>query len=310
MRGESARTGLAYNRPIGLTTMVFMTKNLISTIDTDDLTTIDAATAFVSNFYALMKREMELAEFTPAERCSMEDPEYYYGRYLNPLTRPYFEETVVPVIGSALVWLGDPQVRCVLDLGCGLAMQSIILAALGKKVIAVDLRPECIEIGEKRKRYYEDLIGRELAIEFVSGDFRKLDLSRHAGQVDGVFSMSAFSYIQPLESTVSLIEHLCSPAARVFLFEENSTNIAARVFRRRQVPKPSVVVDQFTGHGFKLHSLNGTCALPKQLWFYPGANGCIRRVDEVLRKSMQLAFSYALLLDRQDRTNSGITGQI
>ncbi len=252
----------------------------------------------VLQFYHLMIDELEKAEYSPAEIELMKDPVYYYGRYLNPLTRSYFEETVIPVIGHSAVWFGEEQVKYVLDLGCGLAMQSIIFAALGKRVVAVDLRPESIELSKKRKQYYENLLGRELPIDFVVGDFRKIDLSRYAGRIDGVFSMSAFSYIHPLDETVALIDGMCKPQARVFLFEENASNIAARVFRRRQVPKPTLVVDQFARHGFSKRSLSGTCAVPKQFWVYPAANKCIRQIDEVLRRSMQLAFSYALLMER------------
>ncbi|MGI9424907.1 MAG: class I SAM-dependent methyltransferase [Hyphomicrobiaceae bacterium] len=286
---------------MALTIMNEMPVNSIGAIRADDLPSADGAAAYVSNFYSLMNQEMAEADFTPTERRSMEDPVLYYGRYLNPSTRPYFEETVIPVIGTALMWFRQQRLQRVLDLGCGLAMQSIILAALGKTVVAVDLRPESIELGKKRKRYYEEILGRELAIEFICGDFLKLDWSRYDGQIDGVFSMSAFSYIQPFEDTVSLVARLSSEHARVFLFEENSANIVARMFRRRPVPEPSVVADQFGGHGFAVQSLKGTCALPKQLWVYPSANGLVRNVDQVARKSMQLAFSYALMMERQDR---------
>ena len=264
----------------------------------DELTTGAAATAYVSSFYSLIFEEMEQAGYTPAERRAMEDPVLYYGRYLNRATRPYFEETVVPVIGSALAWLNQPKVNHVLDLGCGLAMQSIIFAALGKRVLAVDLRPESIELAKKRKDYYESILGRELAIEFVCKDFLKLDASRYEGKIDGVFSMSAFSYIQPLEETVSLIARMCAQDARVFLFEENSSNLIAKTFRRRPVPVPKSVADQFGRHSFRVHTLAGTCALPKHLWVYPTANGLVRGVDAVLRKSMLLAFSYALMMER------------
>ena len=278
-----------------------MYRNPVSSIGdlrADDLATVDDATAYVSDFYSLINREMAEAGFTSAERSLMEDPVLYYGRYLNSSTRPYFEETVIPVIGSAMVWLGAPRLNCVLDLGCGLAMQSIILAAMGKTVVAVDLRPESIELGKKRKRYYEEILGRDLAIEFVCGDFLALDATRYEGQIDGVFSMSAFSYIQPLEDTVDLISRMCTQDARVFLFEENSSNLIAKTFLRRAVPPPSVVADRFSQHGFQAHGLTGTCAVPKQLWIHPTANRVVRNIDRLLRKSMHLAFSYALMLER------------
>lgn len=271
----------------------------------DTSLTIEAATLFVSDFYALLDREMTGHALTPAERQSMCDARLYYGRYLNPRTRPYFEETVIPVIANGLVWLNRERSNVVLDLGCGLGMQSILLAAMGKSVVAVDIRPECIALGEKRLRYYEQILGRKLDIEFVCANFNEDDLSRYVGRFDGVFSMSAFSYMRPLEDSVSRVSRLCSKDARVFLFEENSANVVSRILRRRSAAKPSAVIGQFEKHGFEQHSLQGTCSLPKQLWRYPAVNRYVRNVDAVLRRSMHLAFSYALKMARSKTTNSG-----
>lgn len=264
----------------------------------DDLLSTEAATAFVAEFYAMMDDEIERAGFSAAERAFMQDPVLYYGRFLNPRTRAYFVETVVPAIGDSLLWLRDRKVGTILDLGCGLAMQSIMLAALGKRVVAIDLRPDSIELSRKRLRYYEEILGRKLDIEFVCGDFLQLDLMHYAGHIDGLFSMSAFSYIQPLEQTVEKVSQLCATDARICLFEENAQNLVARTLRRRPVPKPVRVVSEFERYGFAVESLAGTCALPKQVWRYPMANGLVRRVDSVLRRSHHLAFSYALQMQR------------
>ena len=46
--------------------------------------------------------------------------------------------------------LGDVAGKTVLDYGCGLGDNSVLLASRGAKVIGVDISPELIELAEKR----------------------------------------------------------------------------------------------------------------------------------------------------------------
>lgn len=258
----------------------------------------EGALAYVTGWYESLLSEIERAPYTEAEIEFLAHPVLYYGRYIDVRTRPYFERTVIPTIADAVTTLGSKEIETVLDLGCGLGMQSIMLAALGKSVVAVDIRPESIELCRKRKEFFEIELGRELDIEFVCGDFLQHDFTEYVGRVDGVFSMSAFSYIEPLEKTVALLDELTSESAKVFLFEENSSNIVARMFRRRHTPAPRTVAATFGQFGFDVDSLSGTCAIPKQAWRFESLNGVVTTLDKLLRRSLLLAFSYKIVMAR------------
>lgn len=58
----------------------------------------------------------------------------------------------------------------VFDGGCGYGSDSILFAFLGAKVLAVDVSAEHVGIARKRKRYYEETVGRSLEIEFRVAD--------------------------------------------------------------------------------------------------------------------------------------------
>jgi SAM-dependent methyltransferase len=61
----------------------------------------------------------------------------------------------------------------VFDAGSGFGSDSFLFAALGAKVLAVDISPEQIAIARKRKLYFEQKVfGRELAIDFEVADLK------------------------------------------------------------------------------------------------------------------------------------------
>ena len=58
----------------------------------------------------------------------------------------------------------------VLDAGCGCGTDSILFAALGARVVAVNLSAEELGVAERRVRYYEKTWGRRLEVRLVRGD--------------------------------------------------------------------------------------------------------------------------------------------
>lgn len=58
----------------------------------------------------------------------------------------------------------------VLDAGCGCGTDSILFAALGARVVAVNRSAEELEVAERRVRFYEKSWGRRLNITLVRGD--------------------------------------------------------------------------------------------------------------------------------------------
>ncbi len=72
--------------------------------------------------------------------------------------------------------------QVVLDAGCGYGSDSLLFAATGARVMAVDLSADQIDIAQKRKRYYEDTLERRLDITFEVSDLNeytpeKMDVS-------------------------------------------------------------------------------------------------------------------------------------
>jgi SAM-dependent methyltransferase len=58
----------------------------------------------------------------------------------------------------------------VFDAGCGYGSDSLLFAALGAKVEAVDVSTEQIKIAQKRKRHYEEILDRSLDVTFRVAD--------------------------------------------------------------------------------------------------------------------------------------------
>tara|TARA_R110000782_G_scaffold82993_6_gene163027 strand:+ start:1036 stop:1887 length:852 start_codon:yes stop_codon:yes gene_type:complete len=259
---------------------------------------IETATQFVSQIYSVMLDEVDDAQYSSAELEMMRDTVMYYGRYLKPGTRYYFEQTVIPPIAAAVNYVTANGPATVLDLGCGLGMQSIIFALAGCRVIAVDIRPSCIALCNKRKQYFEERFGQKLDIEFLCENFAEFSSADRESSIDAVFSMSAFSYILPLQDTVKKLSKLSRPDARVFLFEENIDHFYAALFRRRNIPGPRAVKEAFEAEGFAGGTPAGTCAIPKQVWSITAMRPIISMLDRVLRKSIRLAFSYKLSMQR------------
>lgn len=268
---------------------------------------IETATNFVSKIYAVMLDEVNDAQYSDDEIEMMRDTVMYYGRYLKPGTRYYFEKTVIPPIGAAVSYVSGNGAGTVLDLGCGLGMQSIIFALAGCKVLAVDIRPSCIEMCNKRKEYYEQRFGRKLDIEFLCENFSEFSLEGRESTIDAVFSMSAFSYILPLQDTVRKLSTMSRPDARIFLFEENIDHFYAAMFRRRNIPGPRTVQRAFEAEGFSGGTPSGTCAIPKQAWSIGALRPLTLMLDKLLRKSIRLAFSYKLSMQRIGQSDTAAT---
>jgi len=261
----------------------------------------------IETLYALLPKEVNDAGYDDRELALIRDPILYYGRYLDPATRGYTLHNAVDNLSVALAYLSSStSSKRLLDLGCGLGMQSMLFAADGWDVLGLDYSPESIALCRKRKRYYESQLRRQLNLEFVAADFRTTDLSSFATQFDAVFSMSAFAQIQPLENTVDKISTLLGDDGRVFIWEENPAHFYSDIlrFRRRSVSRPQIVREELGRHGFKTELLSGGCAVPRQLWRPAAALNFIAAIDNVLKKNLALSFTYLLGASRTNRAFS------
>ena len=252
----------------------------------------------IETLYAMMPDEITQPQYDEREIAMFKDPVFYYGRYLNPITRRYFVSNVVSSISAAITYLkiGGASQRRVVDLGCGLGMQSIIFASLGAEVLGIDLDVECIELCRKRKRYFEARLGRVLKMEFLQADFRAFDPDSIGQKYHALFSMSAFAHIPPLKDTVAKISALLNDSGRVFLWDQNPDYLFLDVLtrKRKAVPRPQEIVAEFARQGFTTDLLGGACAIPRQFWRSDALLGVTSKLNDVLKKNLRLSFSYLL----------------
>jgi len=104
-------------------------------------------------------------------------------RYLNPpADTPYQLE-------YAYHLLGDVRDKTVLDYGCGLGENSVLIASRGARVVGVDISPETIELAEKRMELHQ--LGENT--EFRVASAHELPLEDES--VDVVFGMAILHHL-------------------------------------------------------------------------------------------------------------------
>ena len=224
----------------------------------------------IETLYAMMPDEITHPQYDEREIAMFKDPIFYYGRYLNPITRRYAICNVVSSIFAAITYLkiGGASQRRVVDLGC------------------------C----RKRKRYFEARLGRALKMEFLQADFRAFDPDSIGQKYHALFSMSAFAHIPPLKDTVAKISALLNDSGRVFRWDQNPDYLFLDVLsrKRKAVPRPQEIVAEFARQGFTTDLLGGACAIPRHFWRSDALLGVTSKLNDVLKKSLRLSFSYLL----------------
>lgn len=253
----------------------------------------------VQYFYSSLLDEVKHGGYNPQEISLLGNTTTYYGRYLNPSLRNYFIQTVIPHLVCAISYFSiDRPKQLIFDLGCGLGMQSIIFASLGATVVAVDRSEEAISLCKRRKSYYEIKLNIDLNIDFIYSDFHMINQRKFNSKFDCLFSMAAFNSIKPLDTTVGLISSILKPNAKVFLYDGNSTHPLSSLGASTSLSTEKAI-NAFKREGFEKYFLYGGCSLPRYFWRFPLLNRpFLQPVNNLLRKSLFLSFSYVLGLKR------------
>ena len=255
----------------------------------------------VRAFYSALIDEIAHGGYDDNERSLLHHPEDYYGRYLDQRSRDYVNWTVMPHIADAIRYFdleARPRQR-IFDLGCGLGMQSLIFASMGATVVGVDVREESVELCRKRKAYHEQRLGRALDVEFHHTDFGRADLDAFGGSFDALFSMSALSYVKPLDATARRASNLLKDDARIFLYEQNGAFALDGLKRTEPIPKPHEIIAAFEREGFVTDFLLGAGSIPWNLWRLPALNeALLAPANDLLRKQLRLSFKYVLGMKR------------
>lgn len=143
-----------------------------------DLSTAEASAsdAIIRRFYGILRQEV--LEGNPHLDAEQQDHlrSHYpvmnqQERYPPPLVTTIYAQRRGPLVRAIL----DQREPRVFDAGCGYGSESFLFAALGAKVLAVDLEEERMVIARRRQRYYEEIFQRPLDITFEAHDLNVYD---------------------------------------------------------------------------------------------------------------------------------------
>ncbi len=152
-------------------------------------------------------------------------------RYKNPPA-----ETVYP-LEYAYHLLGDVRGKTILDYGCGLGDNTVLLASRGARVVGVDISPELIELAEKRMRQH-DLAETS---EFRIGSAHELPFENES--VDVVFGMAILHHLDLQTSSKEVFRILKKGGRAIFMEPVRNSNFVK--FVRNLIPYEQPDVSPF-----------------------------------------------------------------
>ena len=167
------------------------------------LDSADSPERWIRKFHGALRREvLEGNPFLrPEEQSLLRDHHPLLGNpghYLPELVESiYLNRRAAPAKA-----IRETPDSVVLDAGCGCGTDSILFAALGARVVAVNLSAEELGVAERRICYYEKTWGRRLNIRLV-----RSDLNRYAP--DEEFSLAWLaSVLAVIEDQEALLERI------------------------------------------------------------------------------------------------------
>ena len=240
-----------------------------------------AGVALVDSVYRTTEHEVAAAVYPPEDLALISDKWRYYGEYIDSSTRPYCNHVLHRNLPVALRFLecGPDNRQRIFDLGCGLGNQSMIIAETGASVTSLDLSEDAIALARRRQRFHEQVIGRPLSIRWEVSDFLTFAVAdEDMGAYDGLFSMSAFMHLRPLDKAIEKIAQLLRPGGRVFIWDLNPF-WGGQADRR--VKRVTDIARMFEATGFELLHFCGAVAIPRRIW-RPSLVPLVRWLDERL----------------------------
>jgi SAM-dependent methyltransferase len=177
----------------------------------------------------------------------------------------------------------------VLDAGSGFGTYSMLYGVMGADVVGCDLRPDRLEVAERRLRHHAERTGSSLSVSYERADLTR-PWNREA---DAVWVYNALSHIDPLEGFLAQARRHLRPGG-VFVVGDINGGLASHLQRletvRHQIHQEYVAPDGerhayaverpfsprelrqiFTEHGFKVvrHELfwGGLSVLPDPAYY-------------------------------------------
>jgi SAM-dependent methyltransferase len=186
------------------------------------------------------------------------------GRFLDQSSRPFFFYHFSPLAVKAVKTLLEGRKHPhILDLGCGTGSMSILFALMGAKVTGLDRDVNMISMCEKRRKFYEEVVG-PLDLEFRQADVPKFPFET-LSQVDGMYSLFAFSWMRPNREVIGKLKNRLNPGAIILTSEGNEASLINRIRRKNPVLKPTEMKRAFEDEGFEDVRIEFDCILPHAL---------------------------------------------
>ncbi len=159
----------------------------------------------------------------------------------------------------------------VLDAGCGCGSDSILFAALGASVVAVNIFSEELLVAEKRARYYEKIGGGKLNIRFIQADLN--DYIPGEENFSLTWFASVLAVIRDQESLLKRVFQATRDHGRIMLVDYNLLHppFLWKEWRRRNAVREKCPDFVREGHFWKMFRRKGRTGAR----FFPLAEGGI-----------------------------------
>ena len=218
-------------------------------------------------WYSNLIYEIDLADYTSDELSHFWDKKNYYGKYLSKKSRNFFLDHFARNLVSTINYFfnnNHSNVRF-LEIGFGCGNQLLLMALLGADVVGCDIRQDVCDLAKKRKKFYEEISGRNLNISLIGEDIFNVNWETF-GKFDAINFLFSFNELKPYEKMLELVDMLLKSRGRVVFQETNQFNYYNRIFRKRNSLKPQQVVEILTKYNFYVYSLQGGYTVPPVFW--------------------------------------------
>ncbi len=139
----------------------------------------------------------------------------------------------------------------ILDLGCGMGLESLLLSLSGATVHGVDPWSEMIKFSRFRQQAYQTKHSIQLALDYEQANIFKYNPSE---PYDAVYSSATLHHIEPASDDVKIISQLLKPGGYFFLSDENGLSPLQQLAVQKKIgwirPRKFWRVDSETGERY------------------------------------------------------------
>jgi len=247
-------------------------------------------------WYLLIKKELDQDYLSETEKSFLFD--YYREAGLLRLwRRPFFRHHYAGTFYKAVRHIFDQRAPFhLLDLGCGTGTQSLYFSYMGVHVTAVDIDKTALDIFKKRKKFFENYLGKQLSIDIRRSDIFELDFDS-IPPLDSIYSMFAFNMMQPSKQLLDILAERARTGCRLAILDGNNRSWLARLIptrKREHCLSPAELCRELKKRSFEITSQEAGFAIPPIFWsMLP--NAILEPVDRLLGRNLLFAISHQTL---------------